>query len=107
VFILVCTHSHTHIHTLSLSYIQVLLRTTDKSGGVFIRTDQLDGETDWKLRSTIAVTQVLQCVAVRVCVAVCCNVLQCVAVCHNLQPALLSPKLHVGHDSLIHETSHQ
>ena len=35
----------------------VLLRTTDKSGAVFIRTDQLDGETDWKLRSTIAQTQ--------------------------------------------------
>jgi magnesium-transporting ATPase (P-type) len=35
----------------------VLLRTTDKSGAVFIRTDQLDGETDWKLRRTIAVTQ--------------------------------------------------
>jgi len=35
----------------------VLLRTTDKSGAVFIRTDQLDGETDWKLRTTVAVTQ--------------------------------------------------
>ena len=28
----------------------VLLRTTDRSGSCFIRTDQLDGETDWKLR---------------------------------------------------------
>lgn len=28
----------------------LLLRTTEKSGGSFIRTDQLDGETDWKLR---------------------------------------------------------
>jgi len=28
----------------------VLLRTSDKSGRCFIRTDQLDGETDWKLR---------------------------------------------------------
>jgi len=28
----------------------VLLRTTEKSGASFIRTDQLDGETDWKLR---------------------------------------------------------
>lgn len=28
----------------------VLLRTTEESGASFIRTDQLDGETDWKLR---------------------------------------------------------
>jgi magnesium-transporting ATPase (P-type) len=28
----------------------ILLRTTEKSGSCFIRTDQLDGETDWKLR---------------------------------------------------------
>lgn len=25
----------------------ILLRTTEKSGACFIRTDQLDGETDW------------------------------------------------------------
>lgn len=31
----------------------VLLYTTDKSGTVFIRTDQLDGETDWKVRRPI------------------------------------------------------
>ena len=35
----------------------VLLYTTEKSGAVFIRTDQLDGETDWKLRKAVAVTQ--------------------------------------------------
>ena len=35
----------------------VLLYTTEKSGGVFIRTDQLDGETDWKLRKAIGHTQ--------------------------------------------------
>ncbi|EFP01045.1 hypothetical protein GCK72_001413 [Caenorhabditis remanei] len=35
----------------------VLLRTTDKSGACFIRTDQLDGETDWKLRIPIPYTQ--------------------------------------------------
>jgi len=35
----------------------LLLRTSDKSGTVFIRTDQLDGETDWKLRRAIAGTQ--------------------------------------------------
>ena len=28
----------------------VLLRTSDPSGTCFVRTDQLDGETDWKLR---------------------------------------------------------
>ncbi|VDK43443.1 unnamed protein product, partial [Cylicostephanus goldi] len=35
----------------------VLLRTTEKSGGCFIRTDQLDGETDWKLRIAVPFTQ--------------------------------------------------
>src|SRR3569833_2543835 len=35
----------------------VLLYTTDKSGTVFIRTDQLDGETDWKVRRAISITQ--------------------------------------------------
>ena len=28
----------------------ILLYTSEPSGSVFIRTDQLDGETDWKLR---------------------------------------------------------
>lgn len=35
----------------------VLLRTTEKTGAVFVRTDQLDGETDWKLRLAIPATQ--------------------------------------------------
>ena len=35
----------------------ILLYTTEKSGSVFIRTDQLDGETDWKLRKAITYTQ--------------------------------------------------
>jgi phospholipid-translocating ATPase len=35
----------------------VLLYTTEKSGSVFIRTDQLDGETDWKLRKAVTYTQ--------------------------------------------------
>ncbi|EPT26927.1 cation-transporting atpase family protein [Toxoplasma gondii TgCatPRC2] len=35
----------------------VFLRTTDKSGSCFIRTDQLDGETDWKLRRAVHCTQ--------------------------------------------------
>ena len=34
----------------------VLLQTTEKSGTVFIRTDQLDGETDWKLRKAVTIT---------------------------------------------------
>ena len=35
----------------------VLLHTTEKSGASFVRTDQLDGETDWKLRFPIKTTQ--------------------------------------------------
>lgn len=38
----------------------VMLRTSDKSGAVFVRTDQLDGETDWKLRLAVPTTQKLQ-----------------------------------------------
>ncbi|KAJ3022558.1 putative aminophospholipid-translocase [Thoreauomyces humboldtii] len=37
----------------------VLLRTTELSGACFIRTDQLDGETDWKLRVAVPYTQKL------------------------------------------------
>ncbi|KAJ3142877.1 putative aminophospholipid-translocase [Geranomyces variabilis] len=37
----------------------VLLRTTESSGACFIRTDQLDGETDWKLRVAVPYTQKL------------------------------------------------
>jgi magnesium-transporting ATPase (P-type) len=35
----------------------VLLRTSDASGSCFVRTDQLDGETDWKLRVAVERTQ--------------------------------------------------
>lgn len=35
----------------------ILLQTTEKAGSCFIRTDQLDGETDWKLRLAVADTQ--------------------------------------------------
>ena len=35
----------------------ILLYTTEKNGTIFIRTDQLDGETDWKLRKAVAITQ--------------------------------------------------
>lgn len=34
----------------------ILLYTTERQGTVFIRTDQLDGETDWKLRKAIHMT---------------------------------------------------
>lgn len=37
----------------------VLLRTSDSSGTCFIRTDQLDGETDWKLRVAVSSCQKL------------------------------------------------
>jgi len=37
----------------------VLLQATDKSGTCFIRTDQLDGETDWKLRIAVPLSQSL------------------------------------------------
>lgn len=35
----------------------VLLRTSDASGSCFVRTDQLDGETDWKLRVAVERSQ--------------------------------------------------
>lgn len=38
----------------------VLLRTTEKTGACFVRTDQLDGETDWKLRLAVPDTQKLE-----------------------------------------------
>lgn len=34
----------------------LLLNTTEKSGSIFLRTDQLDGETDWKLRKCMPTT---------------------------------------------------
>ncbi|CAG8562358.1 193_t:CDS:10, partial [Dentiscutata heterogama] len=37
----------------------ILLRTTEASGACFIRTDQLDGETDWKLRLAVPYCQKL------------------------------------------------
>ena len=38
----------------------IFLRTSEKSGACFIRTDQLDGETDWKLRLAVPPTQELE-----------------------------------------------
>ncbi|KAL2080130.1 hypothetical protein ACEWY4_023923 [Coilia grayii] len=35
----------------------IFLRTSEKTGSCFIRTDQLDGETDWKLKVAVACTQ--------------------------------------------------
>eukprot|EP00735_Rhodelphis_limneticus_P014383 TRINITY_DN8402_c0_g1::TRINITY_DN8402_c0_g1_i1::g.29116::m.29116 TRINITY_DN8402_c0_g1::TRINITY_DN8402_c0_g1_i1::g.29116 ORF type:complete len:1121 (+),score=215.28,sp/A1A4J6/ATP9B_BOVIN/52.83/0.0,E1-E2_ATPase/PF00122.15/5.1e-22,Hydrolase/PF00702.21/3.3e+03,Hydrolase/PF00702.21/2.8e-14,HAD/PF12710.2/7.5e-13,Hydrolase_like2/PF13246.1/7.5e-08,Hydrolase_like2/PF13246.1/9.4e+03,Hydrolase_like2/PF13246.1/2.7e+03,Hydrolase_3/PF08282.7/0.0051 TRINITY_DN8402_c0_g1_i1:92-3454(+) len=37
----------------------LLVRTSEKSGGIYIRTDQLDGETDWKLRRAVTLCQKL------------------------------------------------
>ncbi|CCO30161.1 phospholipid-translocating ATPase [Rhizoctonia solani AG-1 IB] len=38
----------------------LLLRTSDPSGTCFVRTDQLDGETDWKLRVAVPTCQSLK-----------------------------------------------
>lgn len=38
----------------------VFLRTSERGGACFIRTDQLDGETDWKLRLAVPPTQELE-----------------------------------------------
>ena len=35
----------------------VLLHGLENQGNVFVRTDQLDGETDWKLRKSVRHTQ--------------------------------------------------
>ena len=35
----------------------ILLSTNDPQGTIFIKTDQLDGETDWKLRRSVHCTQ--------------------------------------------------
>jgi len=37
----------------------IVLKTFEESGTVYIRTDQLDGETDWKLRKAPGLTQTL------------------------------------------------
>lgn len=38
----------------------ILLRTSEDTGSCFIRTDQLDGETDWKLRLAVPSLQRLE-----------------------------------------------
>ncbi|CAG5956433.1 unnamed protein product [Menidia menidia] len=40
----------------------IFLRTSEKNGSCFIRTDQLDGETDWKLKVAVGCTQRLPAV---------------------------------------------
>ena len=35
----------------------LLIYTTESSGSIFLRTDQLDGETDWKHRKAVLKTQ--------------------------------------------------
>ncbi|KAH8581608.1 phospholipid-translocating P-type ATPase [Cryptosporidium sp. chipmunk genotype I] len=38
----------------------LFLRTNDPTGTVFVRTDQLDGETDWKVKRALGITQHLE-----------------------------------------------
>jgi hypothetical protein len=49
------------MHFVPSSFIHVsnliLLRTSDSPGTCFIRADQLDGETDWKLRVAVPAMQ--------------------------------------------------
>ncbi|XP_008329322.1 putative phospholipid-transporting ATPase IIB [Cynoglossus semilaevis] len=40
----------------------IFLRTSEKTGACFIKTDQLDGETDWKLKVAVCCTQRLPAV---------------------------------------------
>ncbi|KAJ3238859.1 putative aminophospholipid-translocase [Chytriomyces hyalinus] len=40
----------------------ILIRTSEEGGACFIRTDQLDGETDWKMRIAVPLTQRLSTV---------------------------------------------
>ncbi|XP_023200332.1 probable phospholipid-transporting ATPase IIB isoform X3 [Xiphophorus maculatus] len=40
----------------------IFLRTSEKTGACFIRTEQLDGETDWKLKVAVSCTQRLAAV---------------------------------------------
>jgi phospholipid-translocating ATPase len=35
----------------------IMLYSEDDQGTVFLKTDQLDGETDWKLRKAVKLTQ--------------------------------------------------
>ncbi|UKJ90694.2 cation transporting ATPase [Theileria orientalis] len=37
----------------------LLLKTSEPNGASFVRTDQLDGETDWKLKRAVATTQTM------------------------------------------------
>ncbi|XP_029773828.1 probable phospholipid-transporting ATPase IIA [Suricata suricatta] len=41
----------------------IFLRTSEKNGSCFLRTDQLDGETDWKLRLPVGCAQRLPAAA--------------------------------------------
>uniref|UniRef100_A0AAQ5YWR6 Phospholipid-transporting ATPase n=1 Tax=Amphiprion ocellaris TaxID=80972 RepID=A0AAQ5YWR6_AMPOC len=43
-------------YSVTHSYM-IFLRTSEKNGACFIRTDQLDGETDWKLKVAVGCTQ--------------------------------------------------
>uniref|UniRef100_A0A671NG02 Phospholipid-transporting ATPase n=1 Tax=Sinocyclocheilus anshuiensis TaxID=1608454 RepID=A0A671NG02_9TELE len=51
------THPDDIIHNQRIPADMIFMRTSEKTGSCFIRTDQLDGETDWKLRIAVACTQ--------------------------------------------------
>lgn len=55
---------HSLLQDQRLPADMIFMRTTERSGTCFIRTDQLDGETDWKLRIAVATTQHLSSDAV-------------------------------------------
>ncbi|XP_053212313.1 probable phospholipid-transporting ATPase IIA [Panonychus citri] len=57
----------------------VFLKTSEKNGACFIRTDQLDGETDWKLRLAVPATQEFDSIE---------EIFKCDAVVHTEEPRL-------------------
>lgn len=55
----------------------VFLKTSEKNGACFIRTDQLDGETDWKLRLAVSATQEFESIE---------EVFKCTAIVYTEEP---------------------
>lgn len=53
-----------HFSILDVEYLDILFPVFHHKGSCFLRTDQLDGETDWKLRLPVACTQRLPTAAV-------------------------------------------
>ncbi|XP_074605691.1 putative phospholipid-transporting ATPase IIA isoform X2 [Brevipalpus obovatus] len=55
----------------------IFLKTSERNGACFIRTDQLDGETDWKLRLAVPATQEFDSIE---------EIFKCDAVVHTEEP---------------------